>query len=121
MEHYKQLRKDKKKTILRSDKLFTDDGVFTYDLQQQTIVRLETLSFRRKQAAADTHSDAGKDRDIVTTDSDVIEGVASTDPNADEGQGATAANFRVYPPGRRGCIVTHTHTKCTRTYPSHQS
>ena len=32
MEHYKQLRKDKKKAILRSDKLFTDDGVFSYDL-----------------------------------------------------------------------------------------
>ena len=30
VEYYKQLRKDKKKAILRSDKLFTDDGVFTY-------------------------------------------------------------------------------------------
>ena len=29
MEYYKQLRKDKKKAILRSDKLFTDNGVFT--------------------------------------------------------------------------------------------
>ena len=41
MEYYKQLRKDKKKAILRSDKLFTDNGVFTYDLQQQMIVRLD--------------------------------------------------------------------------------
>ena len=29
MEYYKQLHKDKKKAILQSDKLFTDNGVFT--------------------------------------------------------------------------------------------
>ena len=59
VENYKQLRKNKK-AILRSDKLLTDDGVFTYDLQQQMNVRLETPSFRRQQTAAGTHSDGGK-------------------------------------------------------------
>ena len=59
------------------------------------IVRLETPSSRRQQAAADTRSDSGKDRYIVTANSDIVKGVTSTDPNADEGQGATAANIRV--------------------------
>ena len=35
VEYYKQLRKDKKKAILRFDKLFTDDGVFTYNLDDR--------------------------------------------------------------------------------------
>lgn len=59
--------------------------VFTYNLQQWMIVRLETPSFCRQQAAADTHSDGRKDPDIVATNSYVMEGATPTDPNADEG------------------------------------
>ena len=56
MEYYKQLCKNKKKAILRSDKLFTNNGVFTYDLQQQMIIRLDTPLFQWWQAAANTQN-----------------------------------------------------------------
>ena len=55
MEYYKQLRKNKK-AILRLDKLFTNNGVFTYDLQQQMIIRLDTPLFQWWQAAGNTQN-----------------------------------------------------------------
>ena len=55
MEYCKQLRRDKKKAILRSDKLFMDNGVFTYDLQQQMIVRLDTPPLRGSRQYTEHH------------------------------------------------------------------
>ena len=56
MEYYKQLHKNKKKAILRSDKLFTNNGVFTYNLQQQMIIRLDSPLFQWWQAAGNTQN-----------------------------------------------------------------
>ena len=113
MEYCKQLRKDKKKAIFRSDKLFTDNGVFTYDLQQQMIVRLDTPPFRRRQVAVNTRNTTNTLRapDTANNDSDAMEGITHADSDADKGQGATATTKTSgNPPGRRGSIVTHTHT-----------
>ena len=113
MEYYKQLRKDKKKAILRSDKLFTDNGVFTYDLQLQMIVRLDTPPFRRQQVAVNTRNTTNTLRapDTANNDSDAMEGITHADSDADKGQGATATTKTSgNPPGRRGSIVTHPHT-----------
>ena len=113
MEYYKQLRKDKKKAILRSDKLFTDNGVFTYDLQQQMIVRLDTPPFRRRQVPVNTRNTTNTLRapDTANNDSDAMEGVTHADSDADKGQGAAATTKTSgNPPGRRGSVVTHTPT-----------
>ena len=113
MEYYKQLRKDKNKAILRSDKLFTDNGVFTYDLQQQMIVRLDTPPFRRRQVAVNTRNTTNTLRasDTANNDNDAMEGITHADSDADKGQGATATTKTSgNPPGRRGGIVTHTQT-----------
>jgi hypothetical protein len=45
---YKQLRKDNKWAVLRADKLHTDDGVFTYDVEQQLIIRVGPPPHRRQ-------------------------------------------------------------------------
>ena len=105
MEYYKQLRKDKKKAILRSDKLFTDNGVFTYDLQQQMIVRLDTAPLRRRQVAVNTRNTTNTLRapDTAINDSDAMEGITHAYSDADKGQGATATT-------KTSGIVTHTHT-----------
>ncbi len=119
MEYYKQLRKDKKKAILRSDKLFTDSGVFTYDLQQQMIVRLDTPPSRRRQAAVNTRNTTStlRDPDTANNDSDAMEGVTHADSDADKGQGAAATTKTSGNPlGRRGSAVTHTHTHTGNTH-----
>lgn len=45
---YKQLRKDNKRAVLRADKLHTDDGVFTYDVERQVIIMLGPPTRRRQ-------------------------------------------------------------------------
>ena len=113
MEYYKQLRKDMKKAILRSDKLFTDNGVFTYDLQQQMIIRLDTPPLRQRQVAVNTRNTTNTLRapDTANNNSDAMEGVTHADSDADKGQGVTATTKTSgNTPGQRGSIVTHTHT-----------
>ena len=116
MEYYKQLRKDKKKAILRSDKLFTDNGVFTYDLQQQMIVRLDTPPFRRRQVAVNTRNTTNTLRapDTANNDSDAMEGITHADSDADKGQGAAATTKTsgnpLDTPTHTGSTHPHTHT-----------
>ena len=48
VDMYKQLRKDNKWAVLRADKLHTDDGVFTYDVEKQQIIQVAPPQRRQR-------------------------------------------------------------------------
>jgi hypothetical protein len=50
---YKQLRSNKQRATLRADRMYTDEGVFTYDLQRQEIIRLGPPTHRSQHNTSD--------------------------------------------------------------------
>jgi len=56
---YKQLRSDGKRATLKADRLYTDDGVYTFNTERQEIITVGTASNRRQRAKTDAHGAGG--------------------------------------------------------------
>lgn len=110
IEFYKQLRKDNKKAILRSDKLITDDGVYTYDLQQQQIVRLETSSQPRTRQQVASGTRGGHDSTVS------MEFTSSGDQSGTSGDDATVVSPSQPSSGSHDAVNTLTSARKTTQY-----
>lgn len=95
VELYKQLRADNKRAVLRSDKLITDEGVFTFDLQSQAIIKVDTPTRSQQQP------DAGRSTAKRTNQDNDNEDVTPMEEEA-------AAILRRIPSGDHDNVIMHT-------------